>query len=96
MEANRKKGGYEPGAEPWEWYRDCFIDTVRDLDDCDVFSELERKKWLDPFLYGFMDEFLKDCKLYEDVDKRWREWNLPAEDYAISLCRQELTNVPIV
>ena len=87
MASKRKAGGWKEGQEPWEWSRNCFIETAKDLDECDVYTILERQKWLSPFLEGFEDELLKDCRISEDVATRWETWKLPDETWALAQCK---------
>jgi hypothetical protein len=86
MEVKRKLGNWTAGHEPVEWSRGCFIDAAKELDECEVYAETERKVWLDPFLYGFMDDIVEGCTSEKDVEQRWAEWNLPNERWALLLC----------
>lgn len=90
MASKRKAGSWKEGEEPWEWSRDCFIETAKDLDECDVYTILERQKWLLPFLEGFEDELLKDCHTREDVAARWKNWKLPDEPWALAQCERNI------
>ncbi len=59
MRKKREKGGWEEGQEPWQWSRDCFVETCKDLDDCEERDAMRRREWLDPFYEGFVDELVK-------------------------------------
>ena len=97
MKNMRKKGGWKEGEEPWEWSRDCFLETIKDLDDCDEKDYERRKPWLEPFFEGFAEELVKmedgfptiNYKSPTDVDKfvdmfvigRFKTFNIPMTEY---------------
>ncbi len=86
MKTKREAGGWKEGEEPWQWSRDCFIETVKDLDECEVEAITTRQQWLTPFLEGFEEDLIKDCEEEEQVRVRWNEWGLPEEPWALQHC----------
>lgn len=84
MKSKREAGNWREGYEPWQWFRDCFVETAKDLDDCDVNASSEREKWLEPFFSRFIDDLIEGCNTQEDVTNRWKEWGLPNEGWAQS------------
>jgi hypothetical protein len=86
MKAKRDAGGWKEGEEPWQWSRDCFIETVKDLDECEVYVITTRQQWLTPFLDGFEEEVVCECEDEKAVRSRWKELGLPDEPWAIGHC----------
>ncbi len=86
MKIKREAGGWKEGEEPWQWSRDCFIETVKDLDECEVEVMTTRQQWLTPFLESFEEVLIRDCEEEEHIRKRWKEWGLPEEPWAIEYC----------
>ena len=103
MKKMRTTGGWTEGEEPWEWYRDCFKETCKDLDDCEEHMESARMEWLMPFLDGLLDELKKGYEAPQEetnsllsmqnqefIRKRFDELGLPKEDWAIAAAVAEL------
>jgi hypothetical protein len=86
MKAKREAGRWKEGEEPWQWSRDCFIETVKDLDECEVYVITTRQQWLTPFLDGFEEEVLRECEDEKAVRSRWKELGLPEEQWALQHC----------
>ena len=103
MKKMRKAGNWIEGEEPWEWYRDCYKETCKDLDDCDEHMESARMEWLSPFLEGLFEELKKgyepsqsdtetllSIQKQEFIKRRFHELDLPKEDWAIAAVVAEL------
>ncbi len=90
MKTKREAGGWKEGEEPWQWSRDCFIETVKDLNECEEYKLLTRQQWLTHFLEGFEDELVKDSKDDDSLKHQWKEWGLPYEPWAIAYIQNKI------
>jgi hypothetical protein len=86
MRKLREKGGWAEGMEPWEWSRDCFVETCKDLDDCEEKDPSGRREWLETFYEGFVDQLIDGFNGSQSgeqhVEARFTDLGLPDEQWA--------------